>query len=93
MKVNILYFAQIKAQLGTGQTLDLALLGDDAPQTVGQLRDWLSQQSAGHARALSPEQGLRAAYNQTLCEFSQPLSPDKDLAVCEVAFFPPVTGG
>ncbi len=93
MKVNVLYFAKVKEQLGAGQVLDLAKLGDAAPSTVGQLHAHLCQQSPTHAQALALSQGLRAALNQTMCEFTTALPASDATAACEVAFFPPVTGG
>ncbi|MCI4429870.1 MAG: MoaD/ThiS family protein [Burkholderiales bacterium] len=83
MKVTVRFFASLREALGSGETLDLA-----AGATVGDLRDVLMQRSAGHADALGRDRALRCALNQILCNESTPL-PD----ACEVAFFPPVTGG
>ncbi len=93
MKVHVLFFAKVKEQLGAGQVLDLTLLGDAAPNTVGQLHEHLCLQSPAHAQALALSQGLRAALNQTMCEFTTALPESDSTASCEVAFFPPVTGG
>jgi molybdopterin converting factor small subunit len=93
MKVKVLYFAKVKEQLGAGQEIDLALMGDAAPKTVGQLHQHLCQQSLAHAQALALNQGLRAALNQTMCELHAQLPYGDTTASCEVAFFPPVTGG
>ena len=83
MKVTVRFFASLREALGSGETLDLA-----AGATVGDLRNLLMQRSARHADALGRGHALRCALNQDLCNESTPL-PDS----CEVAFFPPVTGG
>jgi molybdopterin synthase sulfur carrier subunit len=41
-----------------------------------------------HAQALSRDKPVRIALDQTLCDESALLQED-----CELAFFPPVTGG
>lgn len=92
MHVQILYFASIREQLGAGQGVDLSALGQAAPQTVGQLCDYLRALSNQHAQALAHDVQVRAALNQTICDMAQPLVLG-DNGVCEVAFFPPVTGG
>jgi molybdopterin synthase sulfur carrier subunit len=83
MKVTVRFFASLREALGSGEILDLA-----AGATVGDLRDALMQRSAGHADALGRARALRCALNHDLCNESMPLSD-----ACEVAFFPPVTGG
>ena len=85
MSLTIRYFASVREKLGSQESVELLAL---ASPTVGALHDWLSQRSAEHAAALSPERGLRTACNQSLCDADQVLA-DGD----EVAFFPPVTGG
>lgn len=92
MKIHVRYFASIKEQLGADQWLDTDALGAQAPATVGQLRQWLSDQSEAHARALAADMALRAAVDQVVCDMDAPLQADA-AGVCEVAFFPPVTGG
>lgn len=86
MKIQVRYFASVREKLGAGETVQLD--GAQVPRTVGELQDWLTQQSEGHRLALDEARGLRTALNQTLCMPDEPLS-DGD----EVAFFPPVTGG
>lgn len=92
MKIHVRYFASVKEQLGPEQWLDADLLGPQAPRTVEQLRRCLMDQSAAHARALEIGMPLRAALNQAVCDMDAPLACDAS-GVCEVAFFPPVTGG
>ena len=83
MKVTGRFFASLREALGSGETLDLA-----AGATVGDVRSVLMQRSAAHAAALARGRALRCALDQNLCNESTPL-PE----TCEVAFFPPVTGG
>lgn len=92
MHVHILYFASIREQLGSGQRLDVSALGQAAPLTVGQLCDYLRALSPEHAQALAEDVHVRAALNQTICDMDQALAVGSH-DVCEVAFFPPVTGG
>jgi molybdopterin synthase sulfur carrier subunit len=87
MRINVLYFASVREQLGAGEPLlfdDLA----SAPATVGALLAWLQARSPAHATVLDVARGLRMALDQTLCHADEPLHDG-----AEVAFFPPVTGG
>jgi molybdopterin synthase sulfur carrier subunit len=85
MKIQLRFFASIREALGTSQeTLEL-------PQevaTVGALRNHLRERGEGWAAALAPGRALRMACNQQMADEATPLSEG-----CEVAFFPPVTGG
>ena len=56
--------------------------------TIGQLIDWLAQQSTGHEEAFSNRAGVRCALNQEYVKAHETFSRDD-----EIAFFPPVTGG
>jgi molybdopterin synthase sulfur carrier subunit len=83
MKVHIKYFASIREALGVGsESLDT-----DA-RTVAALRDVLIARGGATAEALARTRHVRMALNQNLVDESTPLSEG-----CEVAFFPPVTGG
>ena len=83
MQVHIKYFASIREAMGQGaESLDT-----DA-NTLGQLRDALVARGGPGAQALARDRVLRMALDQHLAEESALLRPD-----CEVAFFPPVTGG
>jgi molybdopterin synthase sulfur carrier subunit len=84
MRVHLRYFASLREALGPSEVLELR----DGVLTVGALRQHLLQRSPQHAEALAPARAVRAALNQVMC--------DSDAALvdgCEVAFFPPVTGG
>ena len=85
MRVQVRYFASVREIVGLSQeSHDLP----ETVQTVGQARDWLRAQGGRYALALAPGKPLRMACTQVMCESDTPLSPG-----CEVAFFPPVTGG
>jgi len=83
--VNILYFAWVREQIGTGHE-DL-----DPPAGVGDVRGliaWLAARSSGHESALRDTSRLRAAVDQTFVDLDAPVAGAR-----EVAIFPPVTGG
>ena len=80
--IKVLFFAQVRELVNTDSlTLDASF------ENVATLRAHLAAQSDRWALALD-EGKLLAAVNQTLVEFTHPLT-----AGDEVAFFPPVTGG
>ena len=83
MKITLRYFASIRESLGVGQEQWLT-----QAQTVAELRQELVARGGTYAEVLGAQRALRAALNQDLCEGSTPLQDG-----CEVAFFPPVTGG
>ena len=83
MKVNIKYFASIREALGQSSETR-----DTQAKTVAALRDELLALSPVHALALSRDKPVRMALDQTLCDESSLLQEG-----CELAFFPPVTGG
>ena len=82
MQVQIKYFASLREALGPGERRDTQCA------TVAQLRDELIALGAAHAQALDRRRPVRTALNQFMCDESKPLEDG-----CEVAFFPPVTGG
>ena len=81
--IDLRFFASLREALGGQETLQL-----QAPLTVGALRDQLIARGEPYATALARGRAVRAALNQVLCSESQPID-----AACELAFFPPVTGG
>ena len=83
MKVQIKYFASIREAVGTGSE-QLQTAAD----TLGALRDELIARGGAHAQALARGRAVRVALNQTMRAEDAALSEG-----CEVAFFPPVTGG
>lgn len=86
MRIQIKYFASIREAIGTNaQWMDV---NTSQVNTVATLRDSLIAQGAPYSDALARGQSVRTALNQTMCDESMLLSDG-----CEVAFFPPVTGG
>lgn len=83
MAVQIRYFASIREALGVGEeSLTEQFL------TLGQLRDHLIARGGVYAEVLARDRPVRLALNQSMAAESTQLP-----ALCEVAFFPPVTGG
>lgn len=83
MKVTVKYFASIREALGHGSELR-----ETAATHLAGLRDELLAASPAHADSLSRGKLVRMAINQVMSDESAALSEG-----CEVAFFPPVTGG
>ncbi|MDQ3060320.1 MAG: MoaD/ThiS family protein [Pseudomonadota bacterium] len=83
MKVTIKYFASIREAIGQGSEVR-----ETAATTLAGLRDELLAASPAHADSLARGRSVRMALNQVMSEESAGLSDG-----CEVAFFPPVTGG
>jgi sulfur-carrier protein len=83
MKVKVKYFASIRESVGVGSEQF-----DTAAPTLGALRDELIARSDAHAQSLARGRAVRVALNQVMSSEDSTLSEG-----CEVAFFPPVTGG
>jgi molybdopterin synthase sulfur carrier subunit len=83
MRLTVKYFASIREALGRGGE---AL--DTSAATLAQLRDELIARGGAYAQSLARGKSVRVALNQLMSEESAPLTEG-----CEVAFFPPVTGG
>jgi molybdopterin synthase sulfur carrier subunit len=84
MKIRIRYFASIRESLGrTEDSLEVP-----SGASAGQARDLLRARDPLHAEVLSRTRAVRVALDQTLCDEAALLSEG-----CELAFFPPVTGG
>ena len=84
MAVTVKFFASVREAVGaSSETLVLPA----GVRTVGDLRAHLSARGDAWRQALGSP-ALRMACNQVMCEAGTPV-PDG----CEVAFFPPVTGG
>jgi sulfur-carrier protein len=83
MKITIKYFASIREAMGQGsETLDI-----DAA-TLSELRNALIARGGVGGEALARGRSVRLALNQVMSDESVALTEG-----CEVAFFPPVTGG
>jgi len=83
MKVNVKYFASIRESVGTG-----AEPLQTSAATLGALRDELIARGGAHAQSLARGRAVRVALNQVMSGEDAALTEG-----CEVAFFPPVTGG
>jgi molybdopterin synthase sulfur carrier subunit len=83
MKVNIRYFASIREAVGQGSEQR-----ETDSLTLAALRDELLALSPAHAEALARGKPVRMALDQLMSDESALLYEG-----CEVAFFPPVTGG
>ena len=83
MKLTVRYFASIREALGQ----PAEVLSTDAA-TLAELRDELIARGGSYAEALARGRAVRMALDQVMAEESQALADG-----CEVAFFPPVTGG
>ena len=81
--ISIKYFASVREALGSsGEQLQTSA------STVAALREELIARGGAFADVLARGQALRVALNHTMVEESELLAEG-----CEVAFFPPVTGG
>jgi molybdopterin synthase sulfur carrier subunit len=85
VKVKVLFFANLREQLGTGaEVIDLP----DSASTVAGLRMHLMRRGGAWQNVLADMKVVRVAVNQDMAAATAPLNPGD-----EVAFFPPVTGG
>jgi molybdopterin synthase sulfur carrier subunit len=83
MKVTVKYFASIREALGQGhETVETRAA------SIGALRDELIARGGAHAASLARGKAVRAALDQVMSNEEAALAEG-----CEVAFFPPVTGG
>ena len=83
MLVTVRYFASIREAIGQGSELR-----ETSATTLAMLRDELLASSPVHADSLARGKSVRMALNQVMSEEAALLTDG-----CEVAFFPPVTGG
>jgi molybdopterin synthase sulfur carrier subunit len=82
-QVHLKYFASIREAIGQGSE---SLQTQAA--TLQALRDELIARGGAYAEVLAHGRAVRMALNQAVCDETAALSDG-----CEVAFFPPVTGG
>jgi sulfur-carrier protein len=83
MNVTLKYFASIREAIGQGSESV-----STQASTLKALREELMARGGAYADVLAHGRAVRMALNQDLCDESAALSEG-----CEVAFFPPVTGG
>jgi molybdopterin synthase sulfur carrier subunit len=83
MKLTIKYFASIREAIGvSSEAMTFEV------NTVSALRDVLIAKGSPYAEVLARGKSVRTALNLVMCDESASLTDG-----CEVAFFPPVTGG
>jgi sulfur-carrier protein len=83
VKVRVRYFAAIREAIGEGsETVETSA------RDLGALRDELIARGAAHAASLARGKAVRMALDQVMSDETAALREG-----CEVAFFPPVTGG
>jgi sulfur-carrier protein len=83
MNLKIRYFASIREAVGqAGEALQTR------SETLGALRDELVARGEPYASALARGKAVRMALDQVMSDDAAVLREG-----CEVAFFPPVTGG
>ena len=83
MKIHLKYFASIRESLGTG-----AETVETTADTLASLRAELLARGGNYAECLAPGRAVRVALDQVMINEAAALTDG-----CEVAFFPPVTGG
>ena len=83
MKIQLRYFASLRETIGlSSETFESSAVD------VAGLRQLLIARGGAHAQCLAVGLPVRVAVNQVMASDDTPLVGD-----CEVAFFPPVTGG
>ena len=85
MDITLRFFASVREAVGSAQE---TLTVPATVVTVGAVRAHLIARGGAWAEALAGRQPLRMACNHVMCGPDTPISGG-----CEVAFFPPVTGG
>ena len=83
MRITVKYFASIREALDRG--VEEVQTG---AQTLGALREELLERGGDYGLCLAHGKAVRMALNQVMSDGSAVLRDG-----CEVAFFPPVTGG
>ena len=83
MKLTVKYFASIREALGKGVEPV-----ETTAATLAELRDALILRGGAYAESLARGRAVRVALDQVMSDESALLAEG-----CEVAFFPPVTGG
>jgi molybdopterin synthase sulfur carrier subunit len=85
MQIQLKFFASLREALGTGgETVTLPT----EVKTAGDVREFLRARGGVWAEALADGKALRVACNQQMADAATPVKEG-----CELAFFPPVTGG
>jgi len=86
LTITVKYFASIRESIGhSSESVQTHA------STVGQLRTELARRGGAYTQCLDTafnNKAMRMALNHEMCNENAPLSEG-----CELAFFPPVTGG
>jgi sulfur-carrier protein len=85
MQIQLRFFAGVREALGVAEE---SVQLPDGIVTVGDVRGWLCRRGGAWAETLAEGRALRMACNHVMTAASTRVTPG-----CEVAFFPPVTGG
>ncbi|MEO0316407.1 MAG: hypothetical protein RL404_84 [Pseudomonadota bacterium] len=85
MQIQLKFFASLREAVGTSSE---SLTVPAGVATAGELRELLRARGGAWAEALADSKALRIALNQQMTDASARLTEG-----CELAFFPPVTGG
>jgi len=85
MNIKLRYFASVREKLNTAEE---ELTVPASVRTIGELRQLLRARGGAWEEALGEGRALRTALDQRMADGAALLSEG-----CEVAFFPPVTGG
>ncbi|BEU21690.1 MULTISPECIES: molybdopterin converting factor subunit 1 [Paraburkholderia] len=85
MKIQLKYFASVREALGqSDESVDVP----EGIATLGDVRAWLRVRGGVWAETLAEGRALRMACNHVMTDADTRITDG-----CEVAFFPPVTGG
>ncbi|MEC5218448.1 molybdopterin synthase sulfur carrier subunit [Actimicrobium sp. GrIS 1.19] len=85
MNIQLRFFASVREALGTAnETIDVPA----HVLTVGDVQAFLRSRGGVWAEALGADRAVRIACQHEMTAATTPITPG-----CEVAFFPPVTGG
>lgn len=85
MQIQLRFFASVREKLGTSQE---TVSVPESVQTVGDVRSWLRERGGPWSDVLAEGRALRMACNQEMTDAGARITEG-----CEIAFFPPVTGG
>ena len=85
MQIQLKFFASLREAVGTGAE---SIVLPPEVKTAGEVRAFLCSRGGVWADALAEGRAVRVACNQQMAASDTPISEG-----CELAFFPPVTGG
>lgn len=85
MNIQLRFFASVREALGVAEETTAV---PDSVVTLGDVRAWLRLRAGPWAQTLAEGRALRMACDHVMSEPGTRITEG-----CEVAFFPPVTGG